>query len=85
VHFAVNADRTESDLTPAAAEVERAVVAELTRDNGVLPEAGVATSESELASAGPAGDEGGRTLLWPYILAGLFLLFGAEAVLVVRG
>ena len=83
VRFAVNADRRESDLAPAADEVTRAIVAELTRDNGVLPDAAADAAEEQV-SAEPAGDEGGRTLLWPYILAGLFLLFGAEAALVAR-
>ena len=81
VHFAVNADRAESDLTPVTAETERAAIAELTRDNGVLPDVGV--DEPTLTAAAAGGDTR-STILWPYILAGLFLLFGAEAWLVVR-
>ncbi|TNF30252.1 MAG: hypothetical protein EP329_13985 [Deltaproteobacteria bacterium] len=81
VRFAVNADRVESDLTPVTAETERAVIAEMTRNNGIVPDAGVA-EPAMIAAA--AGGEARSTILWPYILAGLFLLFGAEAWLVVR-
>jgi len=81
VHFAVNADRAESDLTPVTADAERAIIAEMTRDNGILPDAGVA---EPAMTAAAAGGENRNTILWPYILAGLFLLFGAEAWLVVR-
>lgn len=79
---AVNACRNESDLTPASAEVIADVVAEVTADNGILPTADVGAEAPVLA--GPGGERG-RTILWPYILAGLLLLFGAEAWLVIRG
>lgn len=80
VHFAVNVDRVESDLAPVTPDAVRAAVAEMTRDNGILPDAGV---PEETLTASTGGDSR-RTILWPYILAGLFLLFGAEAWLVVR-
>lgn len=80
VHFAVNVDRAESDLAAVTPDAVRAAVAEMTRDNGILPDAGV--PEATLAAS--SGGDSRRTILWPYILAGLFLLFGAEAWLVVR-
>lgn len=78
--IAVNADRRESDFRPVAPELVAEVKAALTRDNGILPE--IEPGEPSLVASG-VGVEG-RTLLWPYILAALFLLFGAEAWLVVK-
>ncbi len=54
----------------------------LTRDNGVLPAFG--PEDGDLASADVDGGESSRTVLWPWILAGLFLLFGGEAWLLIR-
>ncbi len=79
VNFAVNADRAESNLQLADEKVVREVVTELTKDNGVLPSVDVA--ETQLLSS--AADSP-RTILWPWVLAGLMLLFLAEAWLIVR-
>lgn len=78
--FAVNADRKESDLTMASEAVLTEVAGVLMRDNGVLP-----TLDVQAGTEGQAQDESGRTVLWPFILAGLFVLFGSEAWLLVRG
>ncbi|MCA9513643.1 MAG: BatA domain-containing protein [Myxococcales bacterium] len=78
--IAVNADRRESDFQPVASELVAQTKAALTRDNGILPE--LDPAEPALVASGVGAE--GRTLLWPYILAALFLLFGAEAWLVVK-
>ena len=78
--FAVNAAREESDLRMASEAVMTEIAGRLMRDNGVLPTVDVASEEAVVASS-----ESGRTVLWPFILAGLFLLFGSEAWLLVRG
>jgi hypothetical protein len=77
----VNTPRTESDLTSAQPDAIEAVRSLLTRDNDLL-----ASQGAELPPAGGDADtEGaGRTLLWPWILAGLFALFAGEAWLLVR-
>jgi len=80
VDFAINADRSESDLRLASESVIAEVIAEVTRDNGILPD--VDLNDPEVLASSLADER--RTLLWPYILAALFLLFGAEAYLVVR-
>lgn len=78
--FAVNVDRRESDLRPAAETVTAAIASQVTRDNGVLPAEDVAAA-SESANV---EEQRGRTVLWPWILAGLLALFGSEAWLLVR-
>jgi len=78
--FAVNAAREESDLRLASEDVLAEVAGRLMRDNGVLPSIDTLSED-----AITAGSESGRTVLWPFILAGLFLLFGSEAWLLVRG
>lgn len=80
--FAVNVDRRESDLAPVSEAVLGEIGGQLTRDNGVLP---VADAGAEDEAAIAVGDQRGRVVLWPWILAGLFLLFGSEAWLLVRG
>ncbi len=80
--FAVNVDRRESDLRRASVDALAAITSQVTRDNGVLPALDVATAGQEDVAA---ADERGRTVLWPWILAGLFLLFGSEAWLLVKG
>lgn len=80
--FAVNVDRKESDLRAVSEAVMTEVAGVLMRDNGVLPSVDT-LSETEIAQG--TTNEGGRTVLWPFILAGLFLLFGSEAWLLVRG
>lgn len=80
--FAVNAERRESDLTAASEAVLTEIAGNLMRDNGVLP---ALDAEAEAADGIGAPSESGRTVLWPFILAGLFLLFGSEAWLLVRG
>lgn len=78
--FAVNVDRRESDLR-AAPESDLATIAgTLMRDNGVLP----SVDAAEVSTGESMPSEQGRTMLWPWILAGLFLLFGSEAWLLVR-
>lgn len=78
---AVNVPRAERDLSGADPDAVEAVRGLLTRDNGVL-----ATVGADGLDEAAAGDlEGtGRTVLWPWILAGLFLLFASEAWLLVR-
>ena len=78
--FAVNADRSESDLAAANESVLSEVAGTLMRDNGILPSLD-ADAEAEVQTQ----NESGRTVLWPFILAGLFVLFGSEAWLLVRG
>lgn len=80
--IAANTDRRESDLAVADEATIVAASAVLTRDNGVLP--AFDNEGAEVAAAGPAGSESSRTVLWPWILAGLFLLFGSEAWLLIR-
>jgi len=80
---AVNVDRAESDLTPTDEMTIAAASAVVLQDNGVLPGFGPAEGESEsIAAAGVPETQ--RTVLWPWILAGLFLLFGSEAWLLIR-
>lgn len=83
VSFAVNVDRRESDLRPASEGVLSEVAGQLTRDNGILPTMDAGHEGAD--EVGTAEAERGRTVLWPWILAGLFLLFGSEAWLLVRG
>ncbi len=78
--FAVNVDRRESDLRPAPESALNELAGVMMRDNGVLPAMDVASEASQTGD----GSEQGRTMLWPWILAGLFLLFGSEAWLLVR-
>jgi len=80
--FAVNVDRRESDLRVVSPTVMADIASQVTKDNGVLPSLDVAAGEED-----PVGvaDQRGRTVLWPWILAGLFLLFGSEAWLLVKG
>lgn len=78
--FAVNAERVESDLAAAGEETLTLIAGALMRDNGILP---TLDAEAEVTAAGTS--ESGRTVLWPFILAGLFVLFGSEAWLLVRG
>jgi len=84
--FAVNVDRGESDLRLAGDPIVELVTTALTRDNGVLPSPDVVVAgEAAAIDSGPAGQsEGGRTVIWPWILAGLFLLFAGEAWLLIR-
>jgi hypothetical protein len=77
----VNTPRSESALTAATTDQVEAVRALLTRDNGVL--AGLGDTPQATAEA-PLEEGAGRTLLWPWILAGLFVLFASEAWLLVR-
>jgi len=79
--FAVNVDRRESDLRLASSEVLAEIASQVTRDNGVLPALDLAAEADTVGVA----DQRGRTVLWPWILAGLLLLFGGEAWLLVRG
>jgi hypothetical protein len=79
---AANTDRRESDLGLADAGMIAAATDVLTRDNGVLPAFG--PEDGDLTSADVDGSESSRTVLWPWILAGLFLLFGGEAWLLIR-
>lgn len=79
--FAVNVDRRESDLRVASEEVLSDIAGHLMRDNGVLPAVDPSADTEDVALA----EQRGRTVLWPWILAGLFLLFGSEAWLLVRG
>jgi hypothetical protein len=76
---AVNVARSERDLTGADAAAIEAVRTLLMRDNGVLTAPGSLDAAEEAIEEGP-----GRTVLWPWILAGLFLLFAGEAWLLVR-
>jgi hypothetical protein len=78
---AVNVPRAERDLTAADAAAVEAVRTLLTRDNGVL--AAPVAGEGEDADAATL-EGAGRTVLWPWILAGLFLLFASEAWLLVK-
>lgn len=83
--FAVNVDRAESDLRLATPEAMADVAAAVTRDNGVLASASApVVADGEIDSA-PAGENtSGRTVLWPWFLAGLFVLFASEAWLLIR-
>ncbi|MFT7583288.1 MAG: hypothetical protein ACI9MR_004975 [Myxococcota bacterium] len=86
VSFAVNSDRRESDFSRVDTSVVASVTTEVTRDNGVIPDYASAQGQDDAPQLDASlGGSGGRTILWPYILAGLFLLFGAEAWLLVRG
>jgi len=80
--FAVNVDRRESDLRAVDPAVMAEIASQVSKDNGVLPSLDVAAGEED--NIGIA-DQRGRTVLWPWILAGLFLLFGSEAWLLVKG
>lgn len=83
--FAVNVDRAESDLRLASDQVVNDVAQALTRDNGVLPAADAPVAAEGAIDGAPAGDsDQGRTVLWPWVLAGLFLLFASEAWLLIR-
>jgi hypothetical protein len=80
--FAVNVDRRESDLHVASEATLAEISGQITRDNGVLPALDGEAGEADVLAA---ADQRGRTVLWPWILAGLFVLFGSEAWLLVRG
>lgn len=80
--FAVNVDRRESDLHVASEGALGEIGAQVTRDNGVLPALDAEAAESDEIGI---GDQRGRTILWPWILAGLLALFASEAWLLVRG
>ena len=79
--FAVNVDRRESDLRVANESVLSEIAGRVMADNGVLPALDPAADSEDVALS----EQRGRTVLWPWILAGLFLLFGSEAWLLVRG
>ncbi len=80
--LAVNVPRAESDLAAADPMAIAATVDVVTRDNGVLPDFIPDAGEDTLSDA--SVPESARTVLWPWILAGLFLLFGSEAWLLIR-
>lgn len=80
---AVNADRSESDLSVASESAIAVVVDALLAENGVLPPE-IASREGADVPEGSEGEQRGRTVLWPWILASLFVLFGGEAWLLVR-
>ncbi|MCC6620853.1 MAG: VWA domain-containing protein [Deltaproteobacteria bacterium] len=83
--FAVNVDRSESDLGLAGDPIIELVTTAVTRDNGILPSGDAVIAGAALIDSAPAGEsEGGRTVIWPWILAGLFLLFAGEAWLLIR-
>ncbi|MFO0745690.1 MAG: VWA domain-containing protein [Myxococcota bacterium] len=83
--FAVNVDRTESDLRLASDEAIRDVAQAVTRENGVLPAADASMAAADAIDGAPAGQsDAGRTVLWPWVLAGLFILFASEAWLLIR-
>ena len=63
----------------------RDVAQAVTRDNGVLPAALAALAAADAIDGAPAGQsDAGRTVLWPWVLAGLFVLFASEAWLLIR-
>ena len=80
--FAVNVDRRESDLRPVAEAVTAEIAGQVTRDNGVLPAEDVVAAGADEGAT--VEEQRGRTVLWPFILAGLLALFGSEAWLLVR-
>lgn len=78
--FTINADRAESDLTPAApAEIAQL----LERPGAGSALASAAQEEPDALSA--ASTSPNRTNLWPPVLVMLFVLLASEAWLVIRG
>jgi hypothetical protein len=73
-HFAVGLDPSESDVARISAD---------------LAQARVAADSGEREALAPtfryAGEDDGRTNVWPFFLAGLFVLLLSEAFVVVRG
>ncbi len=76
--FAINADRAESDLTPADPAALRELLS--TPGSGEVPQAEDGRGSAAAVSAPPPN----RTKVWPFILMLLFVLLASEAWLVLR-
>jgi len=78
VIFAINADRSESNLTPANLEQVGTLLAKA--GTGTVPEAEDGANQADAVSNLPPN----RTKVWPFILVLLFVLLASEAWLVLR-